>query len=100
VFFRAASLGDAWAILTRIFSPTGESSVLRPDVAAPPMLWALVAGLWLVEWVARNRPRVAEIVSASAVPRLIVRHALIVAILFSFLVAHKGTSRPFIYFQF
>jgi hypothetical protein len=34
------------------------------------------------------------------VPRLIVRHALIVAILFSFLVAQKGTSRPFIYFQF
>ena len=100
VFFRAASLGDAWTILTRIFSLTGESSVLRPDVAAPPMLWALVAGLWLVEWVARNRPRVAEIVSASAVPRLIVRHALIVAILFSFLVAQKGTSRPFIYFQF
>jgi alginate O-acetyltransferase complex protein AlgI len=100
VFFRAGSLGDAWAILTRTFSFTGESSVLRPEVPAAPLLWALVVGLWLVEWVARNWPRVAEVMAAGTVPRLIVRHAMIVAILFSFLVAQKGTARPFIYFQF
>jgi D-alanyl-lipoteichoic acid acyltransferase DltB (MBOAT superfamily) len=100
ILFRAASLPDAWSIVTRMFSATGESTVLRPDVAATPLLWALVIGLWLVEWGSRNWPGLAASVAGSGTRRLILRHAMIVGILFSFVVAQKGTSRPFIYFQF
>jgi D-alanyl-lipoteichoic acid acyltransferase DltB (MBOAT superfamily) len=99
VLFRAESLGDAWTVLTRLFSTAGEATVLRPEVIAEPVLWTLVIGLWLVEWLSRNRPALQTAVARSGVPRLLVRNALVVGILFAFL-AQRGAPRPFIYFQF
>jgi alginate O-acetyltransferase complex protein AlgI len=99
VFFRAESLSQAWAILTRVLSQVGEPTVLRPEVLAAPILWTLVGGLWLVEWISGNRPRIAATMIQSEMPRMILRHAMIVGILFSF-VSQRGEARPFIYFQF
>jgi D-alanyl-lipoteichoic acid acyltransferase DltB (MBOAT superfamily) len=99
VFFRAATLGDAWYVLTHLFAP-GGSPVPGPAVTSLPILWTLVAGLWLVEWASRRWPRVEADLTERALPRLLLRHAMIVGILFSYFVAQKGTSQPFIYFQF
>ena len=44
VFFRAASIDDAWHVLSHAFSTIGESTVLRVDVARESILWMLIAG--------------------------------------------------------
>jgi alginate O-acetyltransferase complex protein AlgI len=100
ILFRAASLSDAWSIVTRVFSATGESSVLRVDVPPTPLLWALVIGLWLFEWGSRTWPTLMARVVGNPTRLLILRDAMVVAIIFFFLVAQRGTARPFIYFQF
>lgn len=100
VLFRADSMQDVWYILTHVFSTSGVSSVVRPEVPAAPLLWALVAGLWLVELAARNWPGIVATVAGGGMHRLILRHAMAVAILFCYIVAQKGATQPFIYFQF
>jgi D-alanyl-lipoteichoic acid acyltransferase DltB (MBOAT superfamily) len=99
IFFRAESLTDAWLILTRVFSPVGESMVLRPDVPAAPILWALIVGLTLLERLSLAWPRLETVLDRRPIPRMLVRQALIVALLFVF-IAQKGRPQPFIYFQF
>ena len=100
VFFRAQSMGEAWYILTHAFSSVGALTVRRADVASTTILWTLVGGLWCAEWLYRNRPRIVLGVTRAGVSGPLWRHALLVAVLFSYLIAHQGTATPFIYFQF
>ena len=100
VFFRAASIDDAWHVLSHAFSAIGESTVLRVDVAREAVLWMLIAGLWIAEWLYRNRPRLFAGLYDGQVRGIAWRSVLIAAILFSYLVAQEGVVQPFIYFQF
>lgn len=99
LFFRAESMADAWYMLTHAFSPVGELTVRRVDVPDTALLWALVGGLWFIEWLHRSRTRAVTGLTRG-LQGLAWRHAMIVAILFAYFVAHQGAARPFIYFQF
>jgi alginate O-acetyltransferase complex protein AlgI len=100
VFFRAASIGDAGYILGHFFSLTGEPTVARVDVAREAFLWVLVAGLWIGEWLYRNRPQVFAGLNDGQFRGIAWRSALVAAIVFSYMVAQEGVAQPFIYFQF
>jgi alginate O-acetyltransferase complex protein AlgI len=99
VFFRAESLGDAGFVLSHLFSSSGESSVLRANVAHPVILWMLIAGLMVAEWVQRNRPDLVGSIRGAQLPAIAWRYTLVAAILLSYALAQQG-SQPFIYFQF
>jgi alginate O-acetyltransferase complex protein AlgI len=100
VFFRAASIGDAWYVLTHAFSFSGASGVIGPEVAAAPILWALIVGLCLAEWIYRHFDRIRTRLEGSQLPAIAGRYALIAAIMVSVGAAQLGEPRPFIYFQF
>ena len=100
IFFRAASIDDAWHVLSHAFSTIGESTVLRVDVARESILWMLIAALWIAEWLYRNRPRLFAGLNDGQVRGIAWRSVLIAAILFSYIVAQEGVVQPFIYFQF
>ena len=100
IFFRAPSIHDAWYVITHMFSSSGAGDVLRAEVVSSPVLWTMVVGLWLAEWVFRNRPAVGAALAGSNVRSLTARHAMLVAILFAYLVTQQGRVQPFIYFQF
>jgi alginate O-acetyltransferase complex protein AlgI len=100
VFFRATSIGDAWYILSHLFSSAGEPAVLRVDVAREAILWTLIAGLWIGEWLYRNRPQAFAGINDGQFRGIAWRSALVAAILFSYIVAQQGVVQPFIYFQF
>ena len=100
VFFRAASIDDAWHVLSHAFSATGESTVTagRRGTRVDPV--DAVAGLWIAEWLYRNRPRLFAGLNSGQIRGIAWRSALIAAILFSYIVAQEGVVQPFIYFQF
>jgi alginate O-acetyltransferase complex protein AlgI len=100
VFFRAESMTDATTVLGNLFSAAGEPAVRRAEVVREPLLWGLIALLLLAEWVQRNRPKLVDAVIGGSAPALAWRYALIVAIVFSYVVALGGAAQPFIYFQF
>jgi alginate O-acetyltransferase complex protein AlgI len=99
-FFRANSLGQAWEVLSGMVAGAGVDRVLRPEVVGASTLWSLVIGLWIAEWIYLKWPALGQGVAARYVPRLIVRQALMAAILFSYIVVQQGQVLPFIYFQF
>ncbi|MDH7571335.1 MAG: MBOAT family O-acyltransferase, partial [Armatimonadota bacterium] len=49
IFFRAGSLGDAWVVVTRLFTTPWH----LPQV--PALMLALVVGVWLYQWVYESR---------------------------------------------
>ena len=100
ILFRAQSLTQAWYVISHLFAGSGLADVVRAEVVGSGLLWSMVIGLWLCEWVYRNRPAVLGALNGGEWRPLIVRHSLIVAILFSYLVAQQGKVQPFIYFQF
>jgi D-alanyl-lipoteichoic acid acyltransferase DltB (MBOAT superfamily) len=100
VFFRAQSLGEAVYALTHLFSRTGQAVVLRPELPSLPVLWILVIGLWLAEWVAKNRASLTTLLHAGAFQRTATRYAMLVAVIFSYVVMQDAVEQPFIYFQF
>jgi D-alanyl-lipoteichoic acid acyltransferase DltB (MBOAT superfamily) len=101
ILFRAASLTQSWTILTDIvtFKP-GASTVLRPEVIEARILWALIGGSWLAEFLYRNNPRLIQFATGGEKRRLLWRHAMFCAILLTYVVAQQGRIQPFIYFQF
>ena len=99
VFFRAESIGDAWYVLTRAFSFGGASGVIDAEVVAAPILWALIAGLVVAEWIYRNYGLVRPRLEGGQLPAIAGRYALIAAIVVS-VGASQLEARPFIYFQF
>lgn len=101
MLFRSATLGEFWMILTGILTAkAGASAVLRPEVLASPVLWALIGGVWLAELLYRNSPRLIGLAMGGETRRLLWRYAMVCAILFSYAVAQQGRVQPFIYFQF
>jgi D-alanyl-lipoteichoic acid acyltransferase DltB (MBOAT superfamily) len=99
VFFRAASIGDAWHVLTHAWSFGGASGVIDAPVVRTPILWALIAGLVLAEWIYRHRDTVRPWLEGGRLPAIAGRYALIAAIVVS-VGASQLEARPFIYFQF
>jgi D-alanyl-lipoteichoic acid acyltransferase DltB (MBOAT superfamily) len=97
VFFRAESIGDAWYVLTRALSFREGTSV---DVVDAPVLWALIIGLTLAEWLYRHSERVRLGLAGGQIPAIAGRYALLTAIVVSAGTAQLGVARPFIYFQF
>lgn len=100
VFFRAESMGDAWRVLSHALSANGLHTVLRVDVPPEALLWTLILGLYAAEWLYRNRAQALDGLLDGRPRSVACRSALIVAILFSYVVAQQGDVQPFIYFQF
>jgi D-alanyl-lipoteichoic acid acyltransferase DltB (MBOAT superfamily) len=100
VFFRATSIGDAFYILTHVFSSSGVTAVVGWDIPPARVLWPMVIGLLLVEWLSGQRAAWISRLQAKYGYMLILRHAMLAAILFSYLVVQQGRSQAFIYFQF
>ena len=92
VFFRSASLADAWTVLNRMFrlQPGSELNVSGE-------IWLLVAGFLLVEWIQRGRPHALDW-GTSRLP-LWGRWLFCYAVLF-LLLKFGGEQQDFIYFQF
>jgi alginate O-acetyltransferase complex protein AlgI len=100
VFFRAGSIGDAWYVLSHVLSNEGATTVARVDVVREWILWALIAGLLVIEWIQRNRPGVLAGAISGGPRSILARTALIAATTFSYIAMQEGTAQPFIYFQF
>lgn len=100
IFFRAQSMQEAWYVITHLFATTGAADVMRAEVVSSGVLWMMVLGLWLAEWVYRNRPAVVAALEGRNTRSLAARHAMLVAIVFAYIVTQQGRVQPFIYFQF
>ncbi len=100
ILFRADNLAVAGDVIGRLFATTGASSVVRLNVTDAPILWALIAGLLIIEWLHRRSRLVLDVVSKPGPAAYALRAGMLVAILFCYLSAQEGASRPFIYFQF
>jgi alginate O-acetyltransferase complex protein AlgI len=100
VLFRAESIGDAWYVMTHAFSFGGASAVVGAEVANVAILWALIAGLCLAEWIYRHFDRIRPRLESGQLPAIAGRYALIAAIVVSVGASQLGEPRPFIYFQF
>ena len=100
VFFRAESIGDAWYVLTHAFSFGGASGVIGAEVVDVPILWALIVGLCLAEWIYRHSDRIRPRLEGGQLPAIAGRYALIAAIIVSVGASQLDEARPFIYFQF
>jgi D-alanyl-lipoteichoic acid acyltransferase DltB (MBOAT superfamily) len=99
VFFRAVSIGDAWHVLTHALSFGADSGVIDAAVVRAPILWTLIVGLVLAEWIYRNFDLVRPRLEGGRLPAIAGRYALIAAIVVS-VGASQLEARPFIYFQF
>jgi hypothetical protein len=100
VFFRAASIGDAWHVLTHALAFGSGSAVVAPEVGDPAILWALIGGLLLAEWLYRHVDRLRPWLEGGRVTAIAGRYALLAAMIVSAGVSQVGDARPFIYFQF
>jgi D-alanyl-lipoteichoic acid acyltransferase DltB (MBOAT superfamily) len=100
VYFRAESIGEAWYVLTHLFSPLGARGVARPEVIATPILWVLVIGLYASEWIYRRMPALRVVSDGHRLPAIAGRYALVTAMLVAFGASNLDVGRPFIYFQF
>jgi D-alanyl-lipoteichoic acid acyltransferase DltB (MBOAT superfamily) len=100
VFFRAASISEAWYVLSHAFSFAGVHDVARPEVVDTPILWALIVGLCVAEWLYRESQRVRGSLEGSRLPAIVGRYALFAAIMVSTGTSQLDGARPFIYFQF
>jgi D-alanyl-lipoteichoic acid acyltransferase DltB (MBOAT superfamily) len=100
ILFRATSLTQFWTVLSSIVTLRQGASVLRPDVMDAAMLWSLVAGIWIAEFLYRNSPRVIALALGGETRRLFWRYAMFCAIVLTYAVTQQGRAHPFIYFQF
>jgi alginate O-acetyltransferase complex protein AlgI len=100
VLFRAESIRDAWHVLTHAFSFGGASDVVAGEAVGTPILWALIAGLSVAEWIYRRRGDIRERLEGGQWPAVAGRYALLAAIMISASASQFEEARPFIYFQF
>jgi D-alanyl-lipoteichoic acid acyltransferase DltB (MBOAT superfamily) len=92
IFFRAASLSDAWTVLRRMFTLQPGSAL---EVSSE--IWLLVTGFLLVEWVQRSQQHALEL-QDRPLPRW-ARWCCYYMVLFLIL-TFGGEQQDFIYFQF
>ena len=100
VFFRAESIGEAWLVLTRAASSVGANAVASPEIVDAAILWVLIAGLCVAEWVYRQSQRIRVNLEGGRLPAIAGRYALFAAIIVSAGASQLDGARPFIYFQF
>jgi alginate O-acetyltransferase complex protein AlgI len=100
VLFRAESIGDAWYVMTHAFSVGGAADVVGAEIVNVRILWALIAGLCVAEWIYRHFDRIRPRLESGQLPAIAGRYALIAAIVVSVGASQLGEPRPFIYFQF
>ncbi len=87
IFFRAQSIGDAWVIITRIFS----SGLANPY--CPVLALALVLIVWLYQFAYESRVRW----TLELAP---VRIGIVVLMVFYLAIFARSSEQPFIYLQF
>ena len=87
IFFRAASIGDAWTIVARIFT-SGVS-----DPKCPPLAIGLIAAVWIYQYLFESRLR-------SILEVRLVRIALMIFLLTYLVLTVPAEGQPFIYMQF
>jgi len=87
IFFRAATLGDAWLIVTRIFT-SGLANPLCPLLAI-----VLIVAVWCYQYVFDSRLR-------RALEFRVVRMGLVVLMLAYLALFAPSGEQPFIYMQF
>jgi hypothetical protein len=100
VFFRADSIGDAWHVLAHLWSVGGLSAVSGAGIVDARILWALIVGLAVAEWIYRNFTRIGHELESGRLPAIAGRYALVAAMVVSAGATQLGEARPFIYFQF
>jgi D-alanyl-lipoteichoic acid acyltransferase DltB (MBOAT superfamily) len=87
IFFRAASLGDAWTIVTRIFT-SGWA-----DPKCPLLAIGLIAAVWIYQYLFESRLR-------SILEIRLVRIVLMILLLTYMVLTVPAEGQPFIYMQF
>ena len=87
IFFRAETFGDAWTIVTRIFT-SGFA-----DPACPLLMLGLIVSIWAYQFMYESRLR--RVLECGPV-----KVALVVAMLLYIALFATSSNEPFIYFQF
>ena len=87
IFFRAGSIGDAWTILTRIFT-SGWS-----DPKCPVLPLLLIAAVWCYQYLFESRLR-------GILENRLVRIVLMILLLAYLVLNVPAQGQPFIYMQF
>ncbi|MHC4507585.1 MAG: MBOAT family O-acyltransferase [Planctomycetota bacterium] len=87
IFFRAEGIGDAWMIITRIFS-SGWA-----DPYCPLLALALILAVWLYQFAYESRLR-------GILERRVVRVAFVVAMVLYLVIFAPSSDQGFIYLQF
>jgi hypothetical protein len=87
-------------VLGRAASPAGAHDVVAPGIVDTPILWALVIGLCVAEWLYRQSQRIRQSLEGARLPAIAGRYALFAAIIVSTGATQLDGARPFIYFQF
>ncbi|MEN6335334.1 MAG: MBOAT family O-acyltransferase [Phycisphaerales bacterium] len=87
IFFRAATIGDAWTIVTRIFT-SGLS-----DPKCPLLAILLIAAVWIYQYLFESRLR-------SILEIRVVRIVLMIFLLTYLVLTVPAEGQPFIYMQF
>ena len=100
IFFRAESMGDAWYVLSHAFSAAAAPGVVPAEIVSTPILWTLIVGLLLAEWLYRQSAAIRRRLEGEQLPAIAGRYALFAAIAVSTGVSQLDSARPFIYFQF
>jgi D-alanyl-lipoteichoic acid acyltransferase DltB (MBOAT superfamily) len=89
VFFRANTLGDAWLILSRIFS-TGWT-----DPRFPLLMAFLIAAVWIYELVYTSESRLRGVLELAPV-----RVGMVLVMVAYLAIVAQPSTKAFIYFQF
>jgi alginate O-acetyltransferase complex protein AlgI len=87
IFFRAETIGDAWLIVTRIFS----SGLANPY--CPVLALALILSVWLYQFI--HESRIKRVLELSPV-----RIAIVVAMILYLTIFAPSSEQAFIYVQF
>jgi D-alanyl-lipoteichoic acid acyltransferase DltB (MBOAT superfamily) len=93
VFFRAESIGQAFIYIRNIFSKT----LMRPPQDGPYLVMVLIAILFLVEWVQRDKHHALQF-SSLKMPTW--TRWSIYYVLIALIMTFGGSQQSFIYFQF
>ncbi len=88
IFFRAADVGEAWLIVTRIFSTSWLS-----DPAYPWVALFMIASIWTYQFVYESKAK--KVLEFAPVKMALVVIMLLCVVLFS-----SANEQAFIYFQF
>jgi D-alanyl-lipoteichoic acid acyltransferase DltB (MBOAT superfamily) len=89
IFFRAQSLGDAWLVITRIFTTEWV------DPRFPLVMAVLILAVWLYQLLYTSRSRLRWLVDVEPV-----RVGLAATMIVYLLIVAQPSTRQFIYFQF